>query len=48
VDLNDLNERLQKENKFLAAWFNDEPIPIWIMIRTLIGSMLARRTKRKK
>jgi N-acyl amino acid synthase of PEP-CTERM/exosortase system len=46
VDLNDLNERLKKENKFLAAWFNDEPIPIWIMIKTLVGSLLMGRAKR--
>jgi N-acyl amino acid synthase of PEP-CTERM/exosortase system len=47
VDLNDLNERLRKENRFLAAWFNDEPIPVWIMIRTLAGSLLAKRPQRK-
>ncbi len=40
VDLNDLNERLRRENKFLAAWFNDEPIPFWIMLKTLIGGRL--------
>jgi N-acyl amino acid synthase of PEP-CTERM/exosortase system len=47
VDLNELNARLQAENKFLAAWFNDEPIPFWIMIKTLVGSFLARHTTRK-
>ena len=47
VDLNDLNERLQKDNKFLAAWFNDEPIPFLVMLRTMAGHMLAERSKRK-
>jgi N-acyl amino acid synthase of PEP-CTERM/exosortase system len=48
VDLNDLNERLQKDNKFLAAWFNDEPIPLWVMLKTLAGNLLAQRVKRKR
>lgn len=41
VDLNDLEQRLQRDNQFLAAWFNDERIPIWIMFKTLIGNRLA-------
>jgi N-acyl amino acid synthase of PEP-CTERM/exosortase system len=48
VDLNDLNERLQKDNKFLAAWFNDERIPFWVMLKTMAGNMLASRPKRKR
>jgi len=48
VDLNDLNERLRKENKFLAAWFNDEPIPLWVMLKTLLGNLVASRPKRKR
>jgi len=47
VDLNDLNERLQRDNKFLAAWFNDERIPFWIMVKTMVGNMLQDRFKRK-
>jgi N-acyl amino acid synthase of PEP-CTERM/exosortase system len=47
VDLNDLNARLRQDNKFLAAWFNDERIPIWIMVKTMVGNMLASRPKRK-
>lgn len=47
VDLNDLNERLKRENKFLAAWFNDEPIPLWILVKTLIGNFWEERAKRK-
>lgn len=30
VDLDELNETLRKENRLLAAWFNDEPIPLWL------------------
>jgi len=48
VDLNDLNERLTRDNKFLAAWFNDERIPPWIMIKTMIGSLLTARSQRKR
>lgn len=47
LDLHDLFERLQKDNKFLAAWFNDEPIPFMIMLKTVLGNMLANRRKRK-
>ena len=47
VDLNDLNERLQKDNKFLAAWFNDEPIPFLVMLKTVVGNMQANRPRRK-
>ncbi|MFL6658906.1 MAG: PEP-CTERM/exosortase system-associated acyltransferase [Massilia sp.] len=47
VDLNDLNERLKKDNKFLAAWFNDEPIPFGVMLKTLFSNLLARRPSRK-
>ena len=34
VDLNELNDTLRKENPLLAAWFNDEPIPIWLRVQT--------------
>lgn len=47
VDLNDLNERLKKENKFLAAWFNDEPIPLWILVKTMIGNFWEERAKKR-
>jgi len=33
VDLNELNDTLRKENRLLAAWFNDEPIPIWLRVQ---------------
>lgn len=47
VDLNELEERLQKENKFLAAWFNDQPIPLRIVFFTFLGSFWQRLTKRR-
>jgi len=47
VDLNDLNERLKRENKFLAAWFNDEPIPLWVLVKTMIGNFWEERAKKK-
>jgi N-acyl amino acid synthase of PEP-CTERM/exosortase system len=47
ADAFDLIERLKKENKFLGAWFKDEPIPIWIMIKTLVGSLFEARLRRK-
>jgi N-acyl amino acid synthase of PEP-CTERM/exosortase system len=47
VDLNDLNERLRQDNKFLAAWFNDERIPFWILVKTMVGNMLLSRSKPK-
>jgi len=36
VDLEELNETLRKENRLLAAWFNDEPIPIWLRVQMWI------------
>lgn len=47
ADLEELNARLYKENKFLAAWFNDEPIPVWIMAKTVIGNLLESRARKK-
>ena len=41
VDLNDLEQSLRRDNQFLAAWFNDEPIPIWIMTKTLVRNWLS-------
>lgn len=48
VDLNDLNARLARENKFLAAWFNDERIPLWIIIKTMVGNLLTARSQKKR
>ena len=45
VDLQELNIRLRNENKFLAAWFNDEPIPIWVMVKTLVASHMTARSR---
>jgi hypothetical protein len=47
VDLNDLNERLERENKFLAAWFNDKRIPIWILVKTMVGNLLTARSQKR-
>lgn len=47
ADLDELIGRLRKENKFLAAWFNDEPIPFWIMVKTMIVSFLGGRARKK-
>lgn len=47
ADLDELIGRLKRENKFLAAWFNDEPIPLWIMVKTMVGSYLEGRFRKK-
>ncbi|MEW7849573.1 PEP-CTERM/exosortase system-associated acyltransferase [Massilia aurea] len=47
ADLEELNERLYRENKFLAAWFNDEPIPFWIVAKTMASNFLEARSKKK-
>lgn len=47
ADLDELIGRLQNENKFLAAWFNDEPIPMWIMVKTMVGNFLEGRFRKK-
>lgn len=47
ADLNELNERLKKENKFLAAWFNDEPIPLWVVAKTMISNFWGSRIRKK-
>lgn len=46
VDLDELNERLYRENRFLAAWFNDEPIPFMVVCRTLADALLQKVGKR--
>jgi N-acyl amino acid synthase of PEP-CTERM/exosortase system len=46
ADLNELNARLQKENKFLAAWFNDERIPTWVLLKTLAGNLFGSSSTR--
>ncbi|AVR94757.1 PEP-CTERM/exosortase system-associated acyltransferase [Pseudoduganella armeniaca] len=40
VDLDELSARLHSENPFLAAWFDDEPIPLWVKMKTLVVSTL--------
>ena len=48
VDLNDLNERLRRDNKFLAAWFNDERMPFWVVAKTVAAQMLQSRSRRQR
>jgi N-acyl amino acid synthase of PEP-CTERM/exosortase system len=43
VDLDELEETMRRENKFLVAWFNDETIPTWIMLKTVLGGMMRGR-----
>lgn len=47
ADLDELLGRLKRENKFLAAWFNDEPIPLWILVKTMVGNYLEGRFRKK-
>ena len=47
VDLDELSVRLREQNKFLAAWFNDEPIPFWIMVKTMFGNYVGGRFRKK-
>jgi N-acyl amino acid synthase of PEP-CTERM/exosortase system len=47
ADLDELLGRLKRENKFLAAWFNDEPIPLWILVKTMIGNYMESRFRKK-
>jgi hypothetical protein len=46
ADLDELLERLKRENKFLAAWFNDEPIPLWIMVKTMFSNYVDGRFRK--
>lgn len=47
ADLDELIGRLRKENRFLAAWITGEPIPFWISLKTMIGSFLRGRARKK-
>lgn len=40
VDLRDLERRVEAANPFMAAWFKGEPIPLWLVVKTLAGSLL--------
>lgn len=46
VDLDELNERLTRENKFLSAWFNDEQIPMSVIVKTLAESLWDKWAKK--
>ncbi|MET1080485.1 MAG: PEP-CTERM/exosortase system-associated acyltransferase [Pseudomonas sp.] len=41
IDLDVLEQSMRTENKFLAAWFSDEPIPTWMMLETVLGGLAA-------
>ena len=41
ADLDDVSARLRTENPFLADWLNDEPIALWLRLRTLFASVRA-------
>ncbi|MES2831365.1 MAG: PEP-CTERM/exosortase system-associated acyltransferase [Pseudomonadota bacterium] len=43
VDLEELNETLRRENRLLAAWFNDEPIPLWLRVQTWLMLHVGKR-----
>jgi N-acyl amino acid synthase of PEP-CTERM/exosortase system len=43
VDLDALETRLRQQNRFLAAWFNDEPIPWWVKARLMAHAFSRRR-----
>lgn len=45
VDLEELNKRLHQNNRLLAAWFNDEPIPLWVLVKTKLVSMMHGPTR---
>lgn len=47
VNIDEVYARLQKENKFLAAWFNDERIPFLVIIRTLSDNLWRGIFKKK-
>ncbi|MDP2809155.1 MAG: PEP-CTERM/exosortase system-associated acyltransferase [Rhodocyclaceae bacterium] len=42
VDLRELGADLRKANEFLARWFNDEPISLWLMLVTFVKFKLGR------
>jgi N-acyl amino acid synthase of PEP-CTERM/exosortase system len=42
VDLDELNDTLRKENRLLAAWFNDEPIPLWLRLNMWLMLQLSK------
>jgi N-acyl-L-homoserine lactone synthetase len=42
-----LTASLRKKNPFLAAWFNDEPIPTWLWVKTSVNLLNHKYFKRK-
>lgn len=47
LDLDELDRRLNSDNKFLAAWFTDKPLPFFLILKTM-ASNFWREFRRKK
>jgi N-acyl amino acid synthase of PEP-CTERM/exosortase system len=45
VDLWELHDNLRHANEFLACWFNDEPISLWLMAKTWIHFKFVAKEK---
>jgi N-acyl amino acid synthase of PEP-CTERM/exosortase system len=48
VNLDDADRELRQKNKFLSAWFNDEPIPFFVLIHALLENFWQKYTKPRK
>lgn len=42
VSLSEANQRLHRDNPFLAAWFNDEPIALPILLMAMVKNYIPR------
>lgn len=47
LDLDELDKRLNAENKFLAAWFTDQPLPFKFILKTLSKNLITDLLTRK-
>ena len=45
VDLWELHGNLSRANEFLARWFSDQPISLWLMVKTWVRFNLIERGK---
>lgn len=48
LDLDALDIRLNSDNKFLAAWFTDKPLPFSLVLKTLVKNAWRDRQKSPK
>lgn len=46
VDIWEASDRLHRSNQFLAHWFNDEPIPLWLLLKTWLHTKFVAGGKR--